>query len=408
MKKIIALMMALAMLLTVAGCGGSNNTASTASTPAADAAPAGDASTPAASTPAASAPSGDTSASPVAGKKVAYIMQMAPSDIFQMWSEYAEKTAVGLGMEYQAFFCNGSDTTWQDTVSQCASGGYDGLLLSHGGQNYAYTFLTDLLKQYPDLKIATFDTPFKDSNGETQKIEGVTQFFQQDAQFAELLLDYICNTLYPDKVAAGEPVKVLKVWVGPNFNSPFDRRQVGYEKYEQEGLIQTVETIGPSDFNNAEASMTDVTTATLAKYQPGDIDAIWCCYDLYASGVYTALTQGNFDIPMVSVDISNADIDKMAAANSPWKACATTNWYYNGEFGMRVLALEMAGEYDKIIDPMTGTASDWLELPTTVVTQDMVSGGGINVMNLDTVAGEGYSDRSWMLTTDWMAALLGD
>ncbi|HJF56195.1 substrate-binding domain-containing protein [Anaerotruncus colihominis] len=408
MKKIIALMMALAMLLTVAGCGGSNNTASTASTPAADAAPAGDASTPAASTPAASAPSGDTSASPVAGKKVAYIMQMAPSDIFQMWSEYAEKTAVGLGMEYQAFFCNGSDTTWQDTVSQCASGGYDGLLLSHGGQNYAYTFLTDLLKQYPDLKIATFDTPFKDSNGETQKIEGVTQFFQQDAQFAELLLDYICNTLYPDKVAAGEPVKVLKVWVGPNFNSPFDRRQVGYEKYEQEGLIQTVETIGPSDFNNAEASMTDVTTATLAKYQPGDIDAIWCCYDLYASGVYTALTQGNFDIPMVSVDISNADIDKMAAANSPWKACATTNWYYNGEFGMRVLALEMAGEYDKIIDPMTGTASDWLELPTTVVTQDMVSGGGINVMNLDTVAGEGYSDRSWMPTTDWMAALLGD
>lgn len=45
---------------------------------------------------------------------------------------------------------------------------------------------------------------------------------------------------------------------------------------------------------------------------------------------------------------------------------------------------------------------------TTVVTQDMVSGGGINVMNLDTVAGEGYSDRSWMPTTDWMAALLGD
>ena len=80
MKKIIALMMALAMLLTVAGCGGSNNTASTASTPAADTAPAGDASTPAASAPAASAPSGDTSASPVAGKKVAYIMQMAPSD----------------------------------------------------------------------------------------------------------------------------------------------------------------------------------------------------------------------------------------------------------------------------------------------------------------------------------------
>ena len=253
--------------------------------------------------------------SPVAGKKVAYIMQMAPSDIFQMWSQSAQETAEGLGMEYDAFFCGGSDAQWQDTISQCAAAGYDGLLLSHGGQNYAYTFLKDLLEQYPDLKIATFDTQFKDSSGQT---------------------------------------------------------------------------------------------ATLAKYQPGEIDAIWCCYDLYASGVYTALTQGGYDIPMVSVDICNADIEKMAREGSPWKACATTNWNYNGEFGMRVLALELSGDYDAIIDPMTGETASWLELPTTVVTQDMVSGGGINVTNLDTVAGDSYTDRSWMPTTDWMAELLGD
>lgn len=74
---------------------------------------------------------------------------------------------------------------------------------------------------------------------------------------------------------------------------------------------------------------------------------------------------------------------------------------------MRVLALEMAGDYDAIVDPMTGQTASWLELPTTVVTQDMVS-GGINVTNLDTVAGDSYTDRSWMPTTDWMASLLGD
>ena len=346
--------------------------------------------------------------SPVAGKRVAYIMQMAPSDIFQMWSGAAQQTAEGLGMEYDAFFCGGSDAQWQDTVSQCAAAGYDGLLLSHGGQNYAYNFLQDLLAQYPDLKIVTFDTQFKDSSGQTQTIDGVTQFFQQDAQFARLLLEYICNELYPDKVAAGEPVNILKVWVGPNFLSPFDRRQEGYQAYEAEGLIRTVETIGPSDFSNAEASMADVTTATLTKYQPGEIDAIWCCYDLYASGVYTALTQGGYDIPMVSVDICNADIEKMSREGSPWKACATTNWDYNGEFGMRVLALELAGAYDAIIDPLTGQAASWLELPTTVVTQDMVAKGGINVTNLDTVAGASYTDRSWMPTADWMARLLGD
>ena len=46
----------------------------------------------------------NTIGSPVAGKKVAYIMQMAPSDIFQMWSQSAEETAEKLGMEYDAFF----------------------------------------------------------------------------------------------------------------------------------------------------------------------------------------------------------------------------------------------------------------------------------------------------------------
>ena len=148
--------------------------------------------------------------------------------------------------------------------------------------------------------------------------------------------------------------------------------------------------------------------ATLAQYAPGEIDAIWCCYDLYANGIYSALTEGGYDIPMVSVDICNADIEKMAAAGSPWQACATTNWNYNGEFGMRLLALELTGEYQQIIDPMSGEASDWLELPASIVTQEMVKGGGIDVTNLDTVAGTAYSDRSWMPTTEWMAALLGD
>ena len=345
--------------------------------------------------------------SPVAGKKVAYIMQMESSDIFRMWADAAEETAEGLGMEFRAFFCDGSDEKWQETTRQCAADGYDGLLLSHGGQSYAYTFLKELTEQYPDLKIVTFDTLFQDGSGQTQKIEGVTQFFQQDAQLAELLLDYICNTLYADKTAAGEQVNILKVWEGPNFLASFDRRQEGYERYEEQGVIRTVETIAPFDHGDVEYSMAEVTADALSRYENGEIDAIWCCYDLYARGVYAALKAENSEIPMVSVDICNADIERMAEAGSPWKACAATNWSYNGEFGMRVLALELAGEYDKILDPMTGETSDWLELPANLVTQEMVSEGDIDVTNLATVAGTSYSDRSWMPTTEWMEELLG-
>ena len=344
---------------------------------------------------------------PVAGKKVAYIMQLEESDIFQLWSSSAQETAEELGMEYTAFFCDGSDEQWRDTIEQCAAAGYDGLLLSHGGQDYAYEFLKDLLERYPELKLATFDTQFLDSDGEARTLDGVTQFFQQDRQLAELLLKYICTQLYPEKAEAGEPVNILKVWVGPGYLSAFDRRQEGYEAYEDAGLIRTVETIGPSDFADAETSMKEVTAAALEKYEPGEIDAVWCCYDLYANGAYTALALGGYDIPLVSVDICNRDITRMALKGSPWMACATTNWDFNGEFGMRVLALELAGDYDAIIDPMTGEAAAWLELPATLVTQDMVT-GGITVTNLDTVAGEAYTDRSWMPTAPWMAALLGD
>lgn len=350
----------------------------------------------------------DGAASPVAGKKVAYIMQMAPSDIFEMWSRSARETAEALGMEYDAFFCGGSDTQWRITIARCAAAGYDGLLLSHGGQDYAYTFLQDLLEQYPELKLVTFDTQFRDGSGRTRTLDGVTQFFQQDGRLAELLLEYVCGELYPDRAAAGEPVNILKVWVGPGYLSAFDRRQEGYAAYEEAGLIRTVETIGPSDFGDAEASVADAAAAALARYQPGEIDAVWCCYDLYANGVYKALTDGGYEIPLVSVDICDEDLEKMSAEGSPWVACATTNWAHNGEFGMRVLALELTGDYDAIVDPMTGEASRWLELPATLVTRDMVAGGGVGVAGLDAVAGEGYTDRSWMPAADWMTELLGE
>ncbi|WP_428257832.1 substrate-binding domain-containing protein [Gallibacter sp. Marseille-QA0791] len=380
MKKIVILFLALATVLSLTGCGNEVEDKKNA----------------------------DTETSPLYGKKVAYVMQMAPSEIFQMWSASAEETANRLGMEYEAFFCNGSDEQWMETVEQCAGEGYDGLLLSHGGEEYSYGFLTGLMEQYPNLKIATFDTFFEDDEGNSVKIDGVTQFFQQDSRMAEDLLDYICNDLYGEKVEAGEPVNILKVWVGPDYLAAFDRREAGYARYEEEGLIDTVETIGPSDFGDAERSMKEVMAGTLENYQDDEIDAIWCCYDLYAQGVYEALTEAGRDIPMVSVDISGRDMEMMTAENSSWKACATTNWHNNGEFGMRVLALEMTGDYGDIVDPSTGEASDWLEIPVSVITQEMISEKDIDIDSLERVAGDEYSDRSWMPAADWMKEFLGD
>ena len=310
--------------------------------------------------------------SPLAGKKIAYIMYMSSATIFQMWSDSFTATAEKLGMEASTFFCNDNADTWKSTIEQCAQGGYDGLMVSHGGQEYAYDFLSGILEQYPDLKIVTFDTPFKDAE-------------------------------------AGEPVNILQVQQGAGYNSPFDRRQVGYEPFETDGKIKTVERIAPIDDQNATSSMRDVTAATLQKYGEGDIDGIWCCYDAYAQGVYQALREANSDIPMVSVDICNEDIQFMQEGKN-WKACATTNWTSNGEFACRVLALEMADQYEDIEAASCYYADPgaWMEIPSVIVTQEMVtSKEGINIENLAEVAGEDYSDTSWMPTCDWMVSALG-
>ena len=64
--------------------------------------------------------------SPVEGKKVAYIMYMSSSPIFELWSESFTKTAEALGMEADTFFCNDSGEEWKNRILQCAEEGYVG------------------------------------------------------------------------------------------------------------------------------------------------------------------------------------------------------------------------------------------------------------------------------------------
>lgn len=407
-KKLIAVLLCAAMVFSLVACGSGEQAASKSAEPAAEAA--APAATEEKAEAAEAAPAGDAT-SPVAGKKVAYIMLMSQATIFNMWSESFTETAESLGMTADTFFCSDNADEWQTRIETCAAAGYDGLMVSHGGQEYAYEFLTDILSRYPDLKIVTFDTPFKDASGNTAKIEGVTQFFQQDAGFAAGLVEALMELPEnADKVAAGEPLNILQVQQGAGYNSPFDRRQVGYQPYEDEGKIVTVQRIAPTDDQNATASMRDVTASTLANYSDEDIDGIWCCYDAYAQGVYQALSENGREIPMVSVDICNEDIQFMQEEGSQWKACATTNWTSNGEFACRVLALELADQYEDIAAASCYYAEigDWLEIPSTIVTQEQVtSKPGITIENLDEVAAESYSDESWMPTCDWMVELLG-
>ena len=125
---------------------------------------------------------------PVAGKKVAYIMLLPSATIFQMWKDSCADLCRALDVDFDFFFCDGDFNTWQDRISACAAAGYDGLLISHGNQDGSYTFLKGINEQYPDMKIVCFDTQFY-TDGEYQKIPGITQMFQQDKSLVPVLLD---------------------------------------------------------------------------------------------------------------------------------------------------------------------------------------------------------------------------
>ena len=174
---------------------------------------------------------------PVSGKKVAYIMLLPSATIFQMWANSCVDLCKALGVECDVHFCNGDFNAWQDRISACAAAGYDGLLVSHGNQDGSYTFLKGITEQYPDLKIVCFDTQFY-TDGEYQKLPGVTQLFQQDKSLVTVLLDAMIEKF-------GEGARLIKVWRGPNYNSPFDRREVGWQEYEQAGKIKTVGEVQP-------------------------------------------------------------------------------------------------------------------------------------------------------------------
>ena len=399
MKKVVSVIAAITVAASLlAGCGGSGGSGATtaAETKTAETTAAQ------AETKAAQAETAEATAAeenPVAGKKVAYIMLLPSATIFQMWKDSCASLCDALDVKFDFFFCDGDFNKWQDTIRTCASAGYDGLLVSHGNQDGSYVFLKEITEQYPDLKIVTFDTQFY-TDGEYQKLPGVTQMFQQDESLVTVLLDQMIEEY-------GEGVRLIKVWRGPNYNSPFDRREVGWQKYEAEGKIVTVGEVQP--LQDSVDSANTVTAAYLQGVNRADVDGIIAYYDLYGQGVYNAIAENdNFNgkngdaLPIASVDIDPVDITNMQTRPDIWTAAGTTDWTMNGEIGMRILMLQLADQYDKIFDPATGkNGVDVVEVPGTAIKADALQSDS-TVENLGTIAGETYGNLDYLSEADWM------
>ncbi|EZP59127.1 sugar ABC transporter substrate-binding protein [Exiguobacterium sp. RIT341] len=265
--------------------------------------------------------------------KIAVIRNLASDDHTKQFLDGARSEGEALGFKVSTFISEGNDVKFKELVAQAIQQDYDGLIISHGKEDYAY----DMIKPAVDkgLKVVTFDTVTKKKGA---SLQDVTETFQNDHQLAKLSLDEVT------KVTDKKPVRVIKLWFGPGF-APLDRRQEIYKTYEADGKIKTLETVGPTNFQDVQGDIATKMNAILAKYPKGSVDAVWGAWDEVAKGAYKSLKDNKRqEIPLISIDVSNQDINLMREKGSNWVSTSAVDPFLIGQTDMRLLAKKIAGE----------------------------------------------------------------
>lgn len=268
------------------------------------------------------------------GKKVAVVRNLPSDDHTKQFLDGVRSEGESLGFKVDTFIADNDDAKFQELVAQAIQKDYDGLVISHGKKDYSYNMLKPAIDK--GMKVVTFDTVIEKDG---QSLPEITTTFQDDFKLAELSLGEIA-ALSKD----GKPVNVIKLWFGPGI-PPLDRRQEIYAKFEQENKIKTLEVIGPTNFQDVQGDIAAKVSSILAKYPPGTVDAIWGSWDEMAKGAYKAMKDNNrMDIKLISIDVSNQDINLMREEGSTWMSTAAVDPKLIGIVNMRLLAKKFAGE----------------------------------------------------------------
>lgn len=312
------------------------------------------------------------------GKKIAIIRNLPSDDHTKQFLDGAKREGESFGFKVETFISDGDDVRFQDLVGQAIQKDYDGLIISHGKADYSYDMLKPALDK--GLKVVTFDTVIE-KDGQT--LDAITSTAQDDHKLAELSLDEIAA------LKNGDTVNVIKLWWGPGV-PPLDRRETIYKQYEEAGKIKTLEVIGPTNFQDVQGDIASKVSAVLAKYPVGTVDVIWGSWDEMAKGGYKALVDNNrLDIKLISIDISNQDMNLMREEGSTWLSTAAVDPGLIGMVNMRLLAKKLAGE------STPGT----YDLEANLIKQSQLK-PDTNMTNLgDVVDGWGQSDafnEPWM------------
>lgn len=315
--------------------------------------------------------------------KVAVIRNLPSDDHTTQFLDGARTEGESFGFEVDTYISDGDDARFQDLVSQAINSNYDGMIISHGKDSYSYDMLKPAIDK--DMEVVTFDTEaLKDG----EQLAKITSTAQNDALLAEYSLDEAIH------FSKNEVPNIIKITVGGIV--PLDNRDVIYKEYEEAGKINTLQEIGPQNMDSVITDITSATNSILSTYDDGEIDMVWAAWDELAKGAYNAIKDNNRnDVPMVSIDVSNQDINMMTEENSNWLSTAAVDPNLIGVMNMRLLAKKFAGEE---------TPETYSLEPHIIRVEDLDSDTVMNTLP-EVIDGWGVSDDH---NEEWMDILRGN
>ncbi len=308
--------------------------------------------------------------------KIAVVQNSGAGDYFQQWSNGAKQQADAIGITYTWYDAQ-ADNAKQATDMETAIGsGVDGIIVDHGQTDTMCPLINDALEA--GIPVVIYDIAIAECAPDAVQTQ------QSDASLADLSLGQMLVDIGADQNVGY--VNVLGI-------APLDRRHTVWEEYKTANGWTELFFVG--EFTNAVAT-DNAQLVDAALKANSDVRAIFAPYDELTKGTVSAINDNDLaeQIWAYGIDISNADIEVMTAAGSPWKATATTDPNAIGAAVMRTMALELAGQQ----------SSRSVDFPGVLVTQQFLLDNGITNM-VDLRAAMPELNLAEVQSADWIPSI---
>lgn len=305
--------------------------------------------------------------------RIALVENSGAGDYFQQFRNGAIQQAEAIGIEYEVYDAQ-ADNAKQATDMETAIGsGVDGIIVRHGNSDTMCPLINKAIDA--GIPVVIYDVEVTDC------APRAIETSQSDYDLAKTVL-----TQMVADIGAGAEVGYVNVFG----IAPLDRRHTIWEEFKTANDWNESFFVGK--FTNSVATDNAQLVDASLKAHSG-VKAIFAPYDEFAKGTVSAIEQNGRegDVAVYGIDISNADIEVMTKANSPWKATAATDPNAIGAAVMRTMALHIAGSLSE----------NSYEFPGVLVTQSFLLENSIG--NMDDLRGAlpGLS-MTEVMAADWI------